>query len=63
VNREEGNLNSFIEKRFILILLVSTIILSGVYYFLHGKGSAVFVGALVFAGGYLYRKISMEKSN
>lgn len=60
---EEGNLNSFIEKRFTLILLVSTIILSGIYYLLHGGGSAVFVGALVFAGGWFYRKISMEKSN
>ena len=56
-------MNSFIEKRFTLILLVSTIILSGIYYLLHGGGSAFFVGILVFSGGWLYRKFSMEKSN
>lgn len=59
---EEGNLNSFIEKRFTLILLVSTIILSAIYYLLHGGGSAIFVGALVFTGGYHYGKIYKEKS-
>ncbi len=57
---EEGDLNSFIEKRFTLILFVSTIILSAIYYLLHGGRSAIFVGALVFTGGYHYGKIYRE---
>ena len=56
-------MNTFTQKRFILILLVVTMIFSKFYYLIHGLGSAIFVGLIVFTGGYFYKKLSIKKIN